>query len=78
MMKTYNVTIPVSMTLTFTVEAESEEQAVDKAFEAGVCLKASGEECSPEIAEWEMHEHITQGNVFYGVQNSIEIEESDW
>lgn len=77
MMKTYYVTIPVSMALTFTVEAESEEQAVDKAFEAGVCLNASGEECSPEIVEWEMHEHIVQGNIFYGVQNSIEVEKLD-
>ena len=62
-MAQYEVTLPITGIMFLTVEAESEEDAISKAQDEAVlsCLE-----------EWESHEHIVQGNVFYGVKNEAE------
>jgi len=68
-MPKYNVTIPMTGLIAMDdIEADSEEDAIEKAM-MSVSLD--------ELIEWEVHEKIVQGNVFYGVENEIEVEESE-
>ena len=62
------------MTVLVEVHADDEKQAKDKAFETDfrVEVKDGG-----EVLEFESHEQIVRGNVFYGVQNEIEVNEID-
>lgn len=55
-MKTYNVTLPIAGHINLDVEAESEEEAIEKAF--GTCSM-------DDITEWEALEQFTKGNVCY-------------
>jgi hypothetical protein len=62
------------MTFCVQIEATSEEEAKEKAFEpANFLVKVEGK--SVELCEFEMHEKIVKGNVFYGVQNQVEVVE---
>lgn len=75
-MKLYTVKVPIVAVCYIEVEAETEEEAVGKAFESDD-LKLEN------VEEWEPLEHITQGNVIYTYHNDaevvseIEIEESE-
>ena len=66
--KDYIVSIPIAGKITFLVEAESEEEAVKKAWDA-----------DPDLgdAEWEMMEHICEGNVLYASYNDVKVELED-
>lgn len=62
----FDVAVPITGVIYVTVEAENEEEAIEKALES--------EELTLEnIETWEAHRHIVQGNVFYGEQNEIEV-----
>lgn len=65
-MKTYGVTLPVTGILYVEVEAENENDAIDKAMEADVTID--------DIQEWESHRQIVQGNVFHGHTNNADAE----
>ena len=66
-MNKYNVFVPIAGYVQIEVEAENEKDTIDKAFEQG---------CSAEdISEFDMFEHIAQGNVLHAPMNSIEVEE---
>ena len=65
-MKIYYLTIPITGIIDIEIEAENEEEATQKAFD---------EISLDQVAGWQAHENITQGNVFYGMQNSLYIEE---
>ena len=67
-MKTYNITLPITGIIYKTVEAESEEKAIALAID---------ESTIDDIEEWEIHLKIVSGNVFYGIQNEMEIEVED-
>lgn len=61
----YNVYIPICGYAYLEVEAENEEAAINEAFKQG---------CSfDDIVEFDMYEHIVQGNVFYGMMNNIDV-----
>lgn len=75
-MKTYYVSIPCTMTVSVTVEAETEEEAKEKAFDVDFKVDVTGDNDAC-IEEFETHERITRGNVFYGVQNEVDITEAD-
>ena len=66
-MKSYYVTIPITGYVFVDIQAESEDEAKEKAFNSDFC--------SNDIEEWSTHEKIVEGNVFYGMQNEIDIEE---
>jgi hypothetical protein len=77
-MATYIVHIPVTMDLVVKVEASSEEEAKQMAFDADINFELIGEDKDKaDISEVEYHEQIVNGNVFYGVINEIEVEELD-
>ncbi len=67
-MKTYSVTLPVSGVIHTEVEAESEDDAIEKAL-------ADPDITIDDIAEWEPCRNIVEGNVFYGHTNEASAEE---
>lgn len=70
-MKLYTVKVPIVAVCYIEVEAETEEEAIEKAFESDD-LKLEN------VDEWEPLEHITQGNVIYTYHNDAEVvEESE-
>lgn len=74
-MAKYVVYVPVTISLAIEVDAESEEDAKDAAFNADVTFQLIGsDKNSCAIREYEFHEQITRGSVFYGVRNKIEVE----
>jgi len=62
--RTYSVAIPITGICYVDVEASSEEEAIDLAFEHDL-----------EIEQWEAHRHVIRGNVFYGMQAEATAEE---
>lgn len=67
-MKTYYVEVPITGTINIEVQASSEQEAIEKALE-------SDDLKTENITEWEAHEHVIQGNVFYGSLSSAEAVE---
>ena len=65
-MKRYNVSIPIAGTITFNVEAEDEKEAIEKAWDGSI---DDGE------LEYELYEHLAEGNVRHFWNNDIEVEE---
>ena len=66
-MKRWNVRIPISGFVSINVEAQTEEAAKEAALTGDIPT-------SPD--EWDIHEQIASGSVFYGMQNEIEIDEA--
>ena len=53
------------------VDAESEQDAIDKAMD--------DEDINlDDVVEWDMTQHITEGNIFYGIKNDIEVFENEY
>ncbi len=61
---TYEVLLPIAGYAIVEVEAFSEEEAKDLAYD---------EVRRDHLEEWEAMDNIVTGNVFHGVRNSIEI-----
>lgn len=70
-MKSFNVLIPIAGCMRISVEAESEEKALEAAYEEY--------HKNPDAAdlEWEFCETVTEGNVLHAPYNSVEIEEEE-
>jgi len=66
-MKEYEVRLPVAGFVIVSVEANDETEALDKAMSSDIS--------TDDMEEWNVYEHIVQGNVFYGPLNSYEIDE---
>ena len=66
MPKSYSVTFPITGSWSVLVEAESEEEALEKAYNT-----------DPDEGEltWTAVERVVQGNVFYGELNEIDVTE---
>lgn len=67
-MKEYEVLVPITGYIIVNVNAENKEDAVNKAFE-------SDELTLDNIEQWDSHECVVKGNVFYGTVNEIEVNE---
>lgn len=72
-MASYYVFLPFTGSFFIEVEADSEEAAKDIAFEKDIMLNAEG----AEIHDWDTHQHVVRGNVFYGVQSEIEVKPAE-
>jgi len=76
-MKTFYVTLPITSTITLTVDADNKTEAKRLAFEAANQGRLSIEvpkDAEPiEVGSWQAHEQIVKGNVFYGEKNEMEI-----
>jgi len=69
-MAKYFVGLPVTMEICVEVEADSEQEAVEKGF--GVEWSITAEGC--DILNSEVHEHVTQGNCCSAVLNDAYAE----
>ena len=65
-MKTYSVILPITGVAYLEIEAETEAEALEKAFD-NVTLK--------DVEEWEAHKRIVSGNVLHASQNEYEVTE---
>lgn len=66
-MRTFGLTIPITGYIYKEVEAETENEAIEIAFEQGYTLS--------NIQETDMHEKVCRGNVFYGLMNEMEVDD---
>lgn len=70
-MKEYTVLVPITGYVEVVVEAENEQEAIDMAM--------GDEDINLDyVMEWDMIEHITEGNVFHGIKNDIEVLENEY
>lgn len=70
-MKEYTVLVPITGYVEVVVEAENEQEAIDMAMD--------DEDINLDnVMEWDMVKHITEGNVFYGIKNDIEVLENEY
>lgn len=75
-MKKFNLEVPVVVKLMVGVEAESKEEAIEKVFNGDFRLDIKDEEDVFEYVdwEWEMHEKVVNGNVYYSGINQVYVE----
>lgn len=66
-LKTYAVRLPITGVIDINIEAESEDDAIEKALDSDIT--------SDDISEWETCRQIVQGNVFHGHTNEAEAQE---
>lgn len=67
MKKKYLVVLPITGTVSVEVEAASSKEAIEEAL--------TGDHDLPDPEEWEVHRHVTRGNVFSGRLNDAYAEE---
>lgn len=67
MTKQYDVSLPMTGVMYIQVEADSEEEAIEKAL-------ASDELTLDKIESWCAHEQICQGSILYAELNDAEAE----
>lgn len=71
MNKEYTVLVPITGYVEVIVEAENEQEAIDKAMD--------DEDVNLDyVIEWDTTKHITEGDVFYGIKNDIEVIENEY
>jgi hypothetical protein len=66
-MTTYGISMPITGFIYKEVEADSEEEAKNEFHK----LELKTE----DIEDWDIHDHIVKGNVFYGQLNDVTIDE---
>lgn len=78
-MTKYEVQIPFAGYVVMTVEADSEADAIDKAFGAELTMRPDDKQ--PDgvsdvfVEDWSLFEAITEGNVFHGPLNEANAQE---
>jgi len=65
-MSKYSVLVPFTGSMLVEIEADSAADAKRAAFEVEFDINS--------VQEVELHDHVVQGNVFYGILNSMEVE----
>lgn len=73
-MKNYYVRVPLAGVIGFSVEAESEKEAIEKAMSTDIAVDLTGEN-GAEIEEWDLYNKIVEGNVVYAPLWRVEAEE---
>ena len=75
-MPLYDVRYPiVGVVSVYSVEADSEKEAIEKAFDTACELCAGNEDARGEIEELNAVEHLTTGNTLNAPLNDAEAEE---
>ena len=59
-----------------TIEAETEEEAIVKFLDETTLPFTHPTKNDAQVEEWSFTEKIVGGNVFYGVQNEVDVQES--
>lgn len=77
-MRKYFVTVPATLALNIRVEAESVDDAIEKAFSHPFTLNIKNDPNNDVIIEdFNTHQIIAEGNVFHGCINEISVECED-
>ena len=74
--KGYAVRFPLVGVVSFYVEAESEQEAIEKSREIDWRLKVEPDDSTVEIEEIDMVERVATGNVLHAPLNRVEVVES--
>lgn len=72
-MALYSVLIPCTLSVNVEVEANSEEEALSRAYGVDFSVKIDDGSDKAAVHELEAHTQVVKGNVFYGVQNIPEV-----
>jgi len=72
-MPTYSVSVPFTGYIVVEVEAATQVEAKNIALGSDFDIALSGDE-NVSLGAFEVCEHVAQDNVFYGVQNRIDVE----
>lgn len=72
-MAKYSVRVPFCGFVVVDVLAESKEEAIEKGVDSDLSMRLTLNESGVDY-EWDTHEHIVRGNVFYGNLNSASAE----
>ena len=75
--KVFFVEVPFAGTLSTYVTAESEEEAIQKALDDGVRFESIRMSGLWELDEWDVYEHLFEGNVSYVDRIDAHAEESN-
>jgi hypothetical protein len=74
--KEYTIRMPFTGVITNVIEAETKEEAIKK-FRDELDTVIPDSPNGYMVDEWELSEKIVTGNVFWGVQNEMEIQEEE-
>ena len=69
MMKRWDVYLPITGIAHVSVEAETQQEAIDAAFQ-------SDEVTAESIDTWDVHRHVTRANVYHGMLNYAYAQEA--
>ena len=69
-MKKYFVEIPITGYVSVEIEANSKEEAIEKAWE-------SPDLSLDNVVEWEAHAYVSKGNVLYALRDEIDVYSED-
>lgn len=72
----YTVELPFTGVAAILVEAESKDEAIEMAMNTDMRIQFPNTK-NAWCDECEYHEKIVEGNIFFGVQNEIEVTEED-
>ena len=75
--KVFFVEVPFAGTLSTYVVAESEEDAIQKALDDGVRFESIKMSGLWELDEWDVYEHLFEGNISHADRIDAVAEESD-
>lgn len=73
-MPMYSVQIPITGSILVTVEADTPEDAEEKAWSLAD-FKVTADNPMAEMGDFETHKHVARGNVCSAVCNDINVEE---
>ena len=80
-MKEYYVEVPVVLKLKVGIQAENEKDAIEKVLNSEDIVIEAKEVENSKFSwvdyEWEMHEQVVRGNVYYGGINEAYAEEDE-
>jgi len=74
-MKKYYVELPLNARVLIDVEANTEEEAIKKAYEECDLQIKTTSTIGYEIEEWGIYEKMMEGNFWYGIIYEAEAEE---
>ena len=75
-MKYYNLLVPLTGVASFNIEANTEEEAIEKAFDADFRITVEGsEELEAQVDDFSLHMIVVDAHGFYGCCNEIDVME---
>ena len=78
-MKQYSVLIPVLLSVSVSIEADNEKEAIEKAVkQADFNVKVNDSDLGYELHEWSVYDKISQGNYYHGHICEADAQEEEY